>query len=306
MSVYTLLTKDKIEKVITAYPLGKLLSYRGIVGGLTNTNYWIQTEKGIFILTLFENLSYEELPYYVALMDFLSHAGFPAPSPVLQKNGQAISRIENKPALLVNYLVGEEIDSSDEDICYEVGKTLAHLHTVGQNFPLKKENERYRFWWQQTSKRLLPVLPKEQELLLRSEIQFLQQTMRENLPRGLIHSDLFRDNVLISQGKVTGFIDFYYASDGIFIYDLAIALNDWALDDSFLPEGAKEKAFLQGYETIRPLNMHEKNYLPIARRAAAIRFWVSRLQDLHFPLSGEKVLRKDPRPFEKLLRYFAK
>lgn len=304
MSVYTPLTKDEMRQVVAAYPVGKLLSYHGITGGLTNTNYWLHVEKGVFILTLFESLSHEELFYYVSLMDFLSRSGFPAPSPILQKNGYALAQIKNKPALLVSFLEGEEIDSSDENTCYEVGKTLAYLHQVGQDFPLKKENERYRFWWQQTSERLLPVLAKEQKILLQHELQFLQQSMREDLPRGLIHSDLFRDNVLIKRGKVTGFIDFYYASDGILVYDLAIALNDWTLGDNFLPQESKEKAFLQGYETIRPLHPNEKNYLPIARRAAAIRFWVSRLQDLHFPLEGEKVLRKDPRSFENLLRYF--
>ena len=175
------------------------------------------------------------------------------------------------------------------------------MHIAGQDFPWKMKNPRYDIWWHDSYKRLLPVLSKEDADLLQTEISHLDNNLGNHLPSGIIHADLFKDNVLLDGKNVAGFIDFYYACNGNFMYDLAIAVNDWARSSNNKLDISLKDAFISGYESIRPLSIEEKIYFPIAQRAGCIRFWVSRLIDFHFPQSGEITFIKDPNVFRDLL-----
>ena len=301
MSVYTSVSDDEMRVLLAQYDLGDFVSLVGIAQGVTNSNYFVTTSTGRFVLTIFEVLQQEELPFFLLLKQHLSRNGVACPAPIMRKDGRFDSVLAGKPACLVSCLHGSDTSWPTVEQCFNTGAMLAKMHLAGQSFEMKMDNPRYEAWWRDAAQRLLPVLSREDADLLCDEIAFLAAHPDTGLPRGIIHADLFKDNVLLNGNEVAGFIDFYYACNGNFMYDLAIAVNDWARTaDNHLDE-TLAAAFLAGYQQIRPLSEAELAYYPVAQRAGCIRFWVSRLLDFHFPVEGEMTFIKDPNAFRDLL-----
>lgn len=301
MSVYTSVSDDEMRAFLDDYDLGAFVSLQGIAQGITNSNYFVTTTSGRYVLTVFEVLQQEELPFFLNLNLHLSKKGVAVAAPVARKDGRLDSELAGKPACLVACLKGSDTALPTEAQCFNTGAMLAKMHLAAADFPEKMDNPRYDAWWTEACSRLQPVLSEEDARLLASEIAALQNNLGEHLPSGIIHADLFKDNVLLDGENVSGFIDFYYACQGNFMYDLAIAVNDWARTaDNRLDTGLRD-AFLAGYQSIRPLSDDEKRYFPTAQRAGCIRFWVSRLLDFHFPQEGEMTFIKDPNAFRNLL-----
>lgn len=301
MSVYTSVSDDEMREFLNDYNLGDFISLQGIAQGITNSNYFLTTTKGRFVLTVFETLQQRELPFFLELKQHLSKNGVACPAPVMRKDGKFDSILVGKPACLVTCLKGSDTSWPTANQCFHTGAMLAKMHLAGQSFPSKMANPRYRDWWHNAYAQLSPLLNAEDAALLKSEIDYLDTNNGESLPSGIIHADLFKDNVLLDGEEVAGFIDFYYACNGNFMYDLAIAVNDWARTASNHLDKELEKAFIEGYESVRPLSDEERAYFPTAQRAGCIRFWVSRLLDFHFPQEGEMTFIKDPNAFRDLL-----
>lgn len=304
MSVYTSVSDDEMRTFLTDYDLGDFISLVGIAQGVTNSNYFLTTSHGRYVLTVFEVLQQHELPFFLLLKQHLSKAGVACPAPIMRKDGRFDSILAGKPACLVSCLQGADTGWPTIGQCFNTGSMLAKMHLAGRDFPLHMENPRHAVWWHEAADKLLPVLNQEDAELLRDEIAYLDNHPDTGLPRGIIHADLFKDNVLLNGDDVAGFIDFYYACDGNFMYDLAIAVNDWARTADNRLDSSLADAFVRGYQSIRPLSDAERAYFPTAQRAGCIRFWVSRLLDFHFPQEGEMTFIKDPNVFRDLLLTF--
>ena len=301
MSVYTSISDEEMRQFLTDYNLGEFISLQGIAQGITNSNYFLTTGSGRYVLTVFEVLKQEELPFFLLLKQHLSENGVACPAPVARNDGRFDSVLADKPACLVTCLRGSDTSWATEAQCFHTGAMLAKMHLAGQSFPHQMDNPRYTQWWHEACSQLLPVLNEDDARLLQSEIAYIDAHPGGHLPSGIIHADLFKDNVLLDGEQVAGFIDFYYACNGNFMYDLAIAVNDWARTADNKLDAALEKAFVDGYISVRALDEAELAYYPIAQRAGCIRFWVSRLLDFHFPQAGEMTFIKDPNAFRDLL-----
>lgn len=301
MSVYTSVSETQMRAFLSQYDLGEFISLKGIAQGVTNTNYFVTTSQGRFVLTLFEVLKQEELPYYLNLMLHLNENGVACPKPVAQRSGRLDAALEGKPACLVSCLHGADVAHPTLEQCRSVGEMLARMHVAGENFPEHMPNPRGKAWWTAEIERLLPLMSYVDATLLKDTVAALNAHDDSVLPSGVIHADLFKDNVLIHGDEVAGFIDFYYACHGNFMYDLAIAINDWARTDANQIDAEYQDALLAGYMSVRPLTQAEHDYLPLAQQAACIRFWVSRLLDFHFPPAGELTFTKNPDVFRDLL-----
>lgn len=301
MSVYTSVSKAQMRLFLQQYDLGEFISLKGIAQGVTNTNYFVTTTQGKFVLTLFEVLRQDELPFYLQLMLHLSENGVACPKPVAQLTGRLDAHIDGKPACLVTCLHGADVAHPTWQQCHSVGEMLAKMHVAGQSFDVPMQNPRGKAWWTAEIERLLPLMSYVDATLLKDTVAALNAHDDSDLPHGIIHADLFKDNVLIHGDDVAGFIDFYYACQGNFMYDLAIAINDWARTDANQIDAEFEEALLAGYQSVRPLSAAEQAYLPLAQQAACIRFWVSRLLDFHFPPEGELTFTKNPDVFRDLL-----
>ena len=300
MSVFTVVENDELSVWLQRYNL-KLVSLEGIAAGVTNTNYFVTTTHGRFVLTLFETLTLEELPFYLHLMSHLALHGVACPSPLLDQQDQMVSMLANRPACLVSCLTGADVAAPTAEQCRAVGDMLATMHRAGATFPHKMENPRGPHWWSLTAPDLYASMDPADAESLRQEIHFQEQHRFSHLPRGVIHGDLFKDNVLIDGDKIAGFIDFYYACNDVLIYDVAIALNDWARkEDGSLDDGLA-RAFLDGYQSVRPFNAEEIEAWPLMLRAGALRFWCSRLLDQFNPMPGAMTYIKDPEEFRRLL-----
>lgn len=301
MSVYTSVTEAEMSVFLEDYEIGTLVSLQGIAQGITNTNYFVTTSVDRYVLTIFETLLPEELPFFLDLMALLSQKGVGCPAPIPQKSGQFMHLLQGKAACLVSCLSGRDITQPNAAQCASVGAMLARMHLATADTDLTMANPRHADWWTEAQTRLLPLLSAADAELLQSTIALLQQHPDTDLPSGLIHADLFKDNVLLEGDEVTGFIDFYYACRGSFVYDIAIAINDWAQNAAHQLDDDLVAAFLAGYQSVRPLTAAELAYLPMAQQAGCIRFWVSRLLDYHFPPEGEMTFTKNPAAFRDLL-----
>lgn len=301
MSVYTTVSDEEMRVFLADYDLGEFVALQGIAQGITNSNYFLTTSTGRYVLTVFEVLQQEELPFFLELNQHLSRNGVACAAPIARKDGRLDSVLAGKPACLVTCLQGSDTSWATEAQCFHTGAMLAKMHLAGQSFEKKMDNPRYTTWWHDACSQLLPVLNEDDARLLQNEIAAFDRNRRDDLPSGIIHADLFKDNVLLDGETVAGFIDFYYACNGDFMYDLAIAVNDWARTADNTLDHTLEAAFIRGYESVRPLSDEERAYYPIAQRAGCIRFWVSRLLDFHFPQSGEMTFIKDPNAFRDLL-----
>lgn len=306
MSVYTAITNDELEDFLGYYNVGKLVDCRGISDGIENTNYFVDTQNdGIdthFVLTLFEHHSFEEMQYYLNLMHHLADNQVPSANPVADINGKYLRILKDKPAALVERLAGKSIRETTVSHCEQIGTAMGKMHAAGLSFEEKQTNPRGYDWCADTAETLQKKLSGEDLKLLNEEINFQKSHSNDGLPEGVIHADLFRDNVLWDGEKLSGFIDFYYACDDVLLYDLAVTVNDWcSLDDGRL-DHEKVTTLLNGYNKYRLLLEIEHQCWPILLRAAALRFWLSRLYDKHYPRPGELVHTKDPDEFKLILK----
>ncbi|GGX97215.1 homoserine kinase [Vogesella alkaliphila] len=301
MSVYTSVSTAELAQWLQRYALGELVELKGIAAGVTNTNYFVTTTHGRYVLTLFEVLQLDELPYFLELKSHLARHGVACPAPIADHNDQFASLLAGKPACLVSCLDGHDVAEPNAAQCYAIGEMLAQMHKASSTFPRRMRNPRGPEWWSRTAASLYPQLPAADAASLRSEVAFQDSHRFDFLPQGVIHADLFKDNVLMDGDKIAGFIDFYYACNDVLLYDLAIALNDWARDAQGDIDAELARAIIAGYQSIRPLTAEERKAWPVMLRAAALRFWVSRLLDFYRPASGEMTYTKDPGVFQRLL-----
>ena len=304
MSVYTPVTPDELDAWLTRYALGALVELAPIAAGIENTNYFITTERGRFVLTLYERLPSDELPFYLNLMAHLARSGVEVPAPAPDRTGALFSVLNGRPAGLVARIDGTPVTAPCEADCAEVGSALARLHVAAQRYRARLTNRRGPAWWRQAARAVRPFVGDEQNELLQGEVRFLTGFGKGTLPKGAIHGDLFCDNVLFANGRVAGIIDFGFAATDFFAYDLAIAVNDWCIGDpaSGNLDAARTKAMVRAYHAVRPLTDDERAQWMALLRAAALRFWVSRLYDLYLPRPGELTHAHDPTPFERILR----
>ena len=301
MSVYTTVERDELEDFLSHYSLGDLVGYDGISAGIENTNYFVITTQDQYVLTLFEALSSDELPYFLDLMAHLAEHDVPSAHPMPDEQGKYLRTLKGKPAALVRRLAGHNIETTNPTQCAEIGKALGHLHMVGQSFKGHRDNLRGPHWWQVTARHLMPKLEPEEAALLQAELDFQRQHRHDALPQGVIHADLFRDNALFVNNHLTGIIDFYYACNDVLLYDVAVTVNDWCT----LPDGdldpTRLTTLLESYQTERPFSEAEQAAWPVMLRAAALRFWLSRLKDQYFPREGEITHIKNPTVFRRIL-----
>lgn len=306
MSVFTTLTLDEVRAWTRDFTIGEVIELRGIAAGITNTNYFVITQNSRYVLTIFEKNNVEDLPYFVHLMAHLAAHGVPCPTPIADKNGIALHALKGKPALMVSCLQGKDVATPNLAQVREVALTLAKLHLAGESFKQVSHNQRGQNWFMATTQKVLAKLNPQEQALLQSELSFQQALDTSQLPHGVIHGDLFRDNVLFDGDALGGFIDFYYACNDVLIYDVAIALNEWCLHHNGADLGniddEKVDAFLSAYQSVRPFTAAEKTVWPSLLRRAALRFWLSRLYDFYFPIEGEITHAKDPNHFKSILQ----
>jgi homoserine kinase type II len=316
MAVFTPIELSDISDWIARdFNIGKASSLRGIHGGIENSNFFLDTnldgKKQEFVLTIFERLSAEQLPYYLELMGYLADKGIPVPKPIANKHGVILFSIKAKPAAIVTKLPG--LSRLDPEImhCALVGEMLAKMHLAGADFPQVQVNLRSLSWWQKTVPQVLAHLNESQKNLLNTELaaqeNFFASNLYAALPQGASHCDLFRDNVLFnpqdsSKDQLGGFFDFYFAGTDKWLFDLAVTANDWCLASNKKDlDPTRLHALLDAYQSVRPLTEDEKTSWAMMLRAAAFRFWVSRLWDFYLPRDAQMLTPHDPSHFEHIL-----
>ena len=312
MAVYTEVSFAQAATLLSALQLGRLTELEGCSSGIENTNYFATTDQGEYVLTVFERLNFEQLPFYLRLMKHLAHAGIIVPDPTADAAGKLVHPMHGKPAAVVNRLRGAFELQPGPEHCAQVGEALARMHLAGQSFDMAQAHLRGLAWWNETVPLVLPHTTAAQSALLQAELAH-QNTLATQadwaaLPRGPIHADLFRDNVMFESlpdgtARLSGFFDFYFAGVDTLLFDVAVAVNDWCVHvpDASTDPG-RSQAFLAAYNAVRPLTVHERRLLPDALRAAALRFWISRLWDWHLPRQASMLHAHDPGRFESALR----
>ncbi len=305
MAVFTPIDQAALQRFLAHYRLGHLLDFAGIPAGITNTNYYVTTEQGEYVLTLFEQLTAAEIPFFLELTAFLAERGIPCPHPVRDNRGHYLGRLHDKPAALAQRLRGNSVESPTAAHCAAVGHVLAQLHFAGQQFPRSRVNDRGSQWCKAAAAALANRIDKPDAALLHAELRFQSRHQTSGLPDGIIHADLFRDNVLFRGSSVSGLIDFYYACTDALLIDVAVTVNDWCIGANAELDARRAASLLQAYHAQRPLTPGERAAWPAMLRAAALRFWLSRLYDLHFPSAGEIARTKDPGEFKRILANLA-
>ena len=311
MAVFTEVSRDEAAALVARLDLGELTALDPCPSGIENTNYFCDTTRGRYVLTLFERLTAEQLPFYLHLMKHLAERGIPVPGPHADGAGEILLEVRGKPAAVVDRLPGRPRLAPDAEHCTMVGEMLARMHRAAADFDRVQPNLRGLAWWDETAPRILPFLEASQRELLQGELAYQRQLAASpahaGLPRGPIHADLFRDNVMFQStpegDRLGGFFDFYFAGVDAWLFDIAVCLNDWCADpDSGRLAEDRATAFVAAYETVRPLTGAEVRLMPAMLRAAALRFWISRLWDLHLPRDAALLSAHDPARFERVLR----
>ncbi len=316
MAVYTELDPEVLSAWLSSHDVGSLVSCEGIASGIENSNFFVTTREGRtdhrFVLTLFERLATDELSFCLALMLHLATRGVPCPAPIADRHGALCSPLVGKPAALVTRLEGHSLKAPAPAHCAAIGAALATMHVAAMDLPVRQPNPRGLSWWRLTASRVARYCTPEQRALLDAELGVIDASWdatTASLPRGAIHADLFRDNALFveaiddERAQLGGLIDFYFAGCDAFVLDIAICANDWCIDlASGAFDGARLAALLDAYRATRALSTDECAAFGLALRAAALRFWLSRLDDLHSPRPAQLLVPHDPAHFERILR----
>ncbi len=313
MAVFTEISWDDAAGFIAPLSAGRLLQLRPCVGGIENTNYFVDTDQGAYVLTVFERLTHEELPFFLRLMQHLAQQNLPVAQPRANAVGEILHTLHGKPAALVDKLRGQHVLSPEPAHCAVLGGMLARLHQAALHPQLQQMHGRGLTWCLETAPQVCSFLSAEQQTLLQTELDFQQRTATSaahaELPRGVIHADLFRDNVLWLANdssdslELSGMLDFYFAGVDVWLFDLAVCLNDWCVDlKTAALKQTHAHALISAYNAERPLSDAEWALLPAFMRAAALRFWLSRLADWHLPRDASLLKAHDPAYFEQVLR----
>jgi len=304
LSVFTPVSDGQLAAWLKNYSVGVPVALEPIAAGIENTNYFVTTGQGRYVLTLFERLPAAELPFYLDLMAHLARHGIPCPAPIADLNDRFLSSLNGKPAALVTRLEGKSVENPDAADCAELGELLARMHLAACSYDGYLENPRGPKWWRDAAADVRPFLDAARGELLEEELRFQAQQRFPDLPRAAVHADLFRDNAVFRDGRISGVFDFYFAGVDSFVYDLAVCANDWCLvnpeRDRRLDE-ARTQALLGAYMAARPLQAAERAAWPAMLRAAALRFWLSRLHDKYLPRPGELVKVHEPEHFRDIL-----
>ncbi|AWL04660.1 homoserine kinase [Massilia oculi] len=311
MAVFTAVSLDDLHQWIKQYPLGQAVGLEGISSGIDNSNFFLNTahgpRSGQYVLTIFENLRFDQLPFYVKLMAHLAERGIPVPAPVPNTDGELVVPLHGKPAIIVSRLQGSSQLDPQPVHCAEVGRMLARMHLAAQDFALHQPNLRGLDWWVETAPVVLPYLSEAEAALLRSEVvyqsEFAAGATYARLARGPVHADLFRNNVMFEGERLSGCFDFYFAGVDTWLYDIAVTVNDWCVDlATGVLDAPRVRALLDAYHEVRPFTDDERAAWQPMLRAGALRFWLSRLYDLHLPRAAELLTPHDPTHFERILR----
>lgn len=328
MSVYTPVSHAELAAFLRHYNLGELVSHQGISAGIENTNYFVstqplanhqtsnnrseQSEQTEWVLTLFEKQQYTDLVFFMALVQHLFAAKIPTAQPIPQKSGDVLGKLNGKQAALVTRLHGKTLDKQqpNQQQCAAIGKALAQVHCAVEDFPQQRKADCGTQWRQTTGEKMLAHIDQADRTILADELAFQttfqQSDAYQQLPRGIIHADLFRDNAMFEGDQLTGIIDWYYSSTGHYLFDLATVANDWCYTPDNQPDhqhidADKLYALLNAYHTVKSLTAHDQACWQGMARASALRFWLSRLMDFHFPRAGELTQIKDPNEFKQKL-----
>jgi len=307
MAVFTEVSEQQADQLMQQLHLGELVSLQGISGGIENTNYFASTASGDYVLTLFERLNHAQLPFYLQLMKHLAGQGVKVPMPQADPQGSILFTLCDKPAAVVERLQGHSELNPSAAHCQAVGDMLARMHLAGASFDLAQPNLRGLPWWNETAPIVMPYLTPAQNSWLASELAFQNHVAASSahsaLPCGPVHADLFRNNVMFVGDALSGFFDFYFAGVDNWLFDIAVALNDWCIDlDTGAFDAPRLAAMLDAYQAVRPLQAAERQLLNPMLRAAALRFWISRLWDFHLPREASMLQAHDPSHFERVLQ----
>jgi homoserine kinase type II len=310
MAVYTDVADGELEEFLQAYELGGLLSFKGIAEGVENSNFLLRTQAGNFILTLYEKRVAEaDLPFFLGLMEHLAERGIRCPLPVKGRDGQALRRIAGRPAAVVTFLEGMWVRRPRTHHCAAVGRALAEMHLAGGDFPLVRGNALSLAGWHslaEMSRARADTVEPGLAAFVAAELAFLESCWPAGLPSGVIHADLFPDNVFFLQDRLSGLIDFYFACNDLLAYDLAVCLNAWCFEADKAFNVTKGRAMIRAYEAVRPLGPEEREALPVLARGAALRFLLTRLYDWLTVPPGALVTPKDPLEYVRKLRFHQK
>lgn len=305
MAVYTQIDKTNLDDLLAHYAIGELVAFEPITAGITNSNYFVDTTLGRWVLTLFEQMDAKALPFFMTVMDHLAAHGVPGAHPVARNDGAFLSQVQGRPAAFVHHLAGHSVLQPNATQCQSLGDVVAAMHAAAASLEAKQANIRGLDWIDEAAAALDGRLDAATQALLHDEIEcqkhWAEQTHWQKLPQAVIHADIFRDNVLFDGNRVSGVIDFYYACHDYLLFDLAIICNDWCFDADMQFHTQRWQAFISSYSRRRALTAGEHDAWPAMLRAAALRFWTSRLYDYYFPV-GDDVEQHDPRPYEQLLR----
>ena len=303
MSVFTPVSDAEARALLERYSLGELERLEGIAQGVENTNYFLTTTTGEYVLTLFEHIPRADLPFYVGLMDHLAHHEVTCPAPMRMESGDMIAEVKGKPACIVTRLPGVPDKEPDVELCREAGEILAGIHVAGVEYDASLENWRGRAWRERFAVAVKPKIPAAESELIDSENRYQAIHDDSVLPQGVIHGDYFHDNVLWDDEGRGGVIDFYFACDDALAYDLAIAVNDWCVKPDATLDSTRTHAFIEGYETLRPLEPFERELWPVMLRRAALRTWLGRLGYNYFPRDSHMTIPKDHEFSRRLLQH---
>lgn len=307
MAVFTSVSIEDLSPWLNQFQVGKPINLRGISSGIENSNFFLTTESGEYVLTLFENLTKTQLPFYLHLMAHLAQRNIPVPCPIPNYHGNILHTLHDKPAALVSKLNGESQMTPQIPHCKEIGTMMAKLHLAAKDFPMQQANLRSLPWWKETAPIVLPFLSDNNAQLLREEMifqeKFFTSSVYQNLPRGPIHADLFRNNAMFQNTQLSGIFDFYFAGYDTWLFDIAVTVNDWCIDQiSGKLDPLLTQSLLEAYQNVRPFTRSEQNAWQSSLRGAALRFWLSRLYDYHLPRPAQMLTPHDPSHFEQILR----
>ena len=315
MAVYTELNEEQIINFLKLYNIGKLISFHGITEGIENSNFYLETSRGKYIITIFEKrINQKEIPFFINIMKYLGNKSFLCPNPIIDINKKYLQSLQNKPAIIVSFLNGTSKTQITNNNCLNVGSNMASMHIKSNGFLDKRQNSLSILGLSQLIKSCNQSISNstlngiEPNILeeIQDSLNFCTKYWPKTLPQGFIHADMFPDNVFFNDNKISGVIDFYFSCIDIFVYDLAIAINAWCFDNELTFNNKKFESLIKGYSSIRNLSEEELFYLPLLSQAAAMRFLLTRLYDwVHTP-DNAKVIPKNPREYITKLRYHKK